>query len=106
VNGSQSKFLTVTWPISQNRPEDPPFQLGQDRLTIDKLSAFGTRLGNAAETQDGSGKDPSKTDNENQIENRFVSSQAFHRTSGGHVRKITTGEQSESRILESFSPVT
>jgi hypothetical protein len=25
VNGSQSKFLTGTWPISQNQPETPLF---------------------------------------------------------------------------------
>jgi hypothetical protein len=47
VNGSQSKFLAGTWPMSQNQPETPLFYLGQDRLTIDKLSAFGTGLGTA-----------------------------------------------------------
>jgi hypothetical protein len=50
--------------------------------------------------------DLSETDDKNQIKNRFISSQAFHRTPGGRVRKITTGEQFESRKLEFFDPVT
>jgi hypothetical protein len=35
-----------------------------------------------------------------------MSSQSFHRTPGGLVQKITTGERFEPRILESFDPVT
>jgi hypothetical protein len=30
VNGSQSKFLRGTWPISQNQPETPLFEHAQD----------------------------------------------------------------------------
>jgi hypothetical protein len=36
----------------------------------------------------------------------FKSSQAFHRTSGVRIQEITTGEQFEPQILESFDPVT
>jgi hypothetical protein len=56
VNGSQSKFLTETWPISQIEPDAPLFYLDQDRLTIDKLSALGTRLETAAEKKSMSAK--------------------------------------------------
>jgi hypothetical protein len=35
-----------------------------------------------------------------------MSSQTFHRTPGGGVSEITTGERFEPRILESFDPVT
>jgi hypothetical protein len=56
VNGSQSNFLEGTWPISRNRPDTPLFQLGQERLVIDKLSAFGTELGTAEETWNGASK--------------------------------------------------
>jgi hypothetical protein len=37
------------------------------------------------ETQDGTGKDPSEANDENQIEKQFISSQAFHRTPGGRI---------------------
>jgi hypothetical protein len=50
VNGSQSKFLEGTQPISQNQFDAPLFYLGQDRTAIAELPAFGTRLGTAAET--------------------------------------------------------
>jgi hypothetical protein len=46
VNGSQSKFLEGTRPISQNQPDTPLFYLGQDRIVIEKLSALGTELCN------------------------------------------------------------
>jgi hypothetical protein len=36
----------------------------------------------------------------------FKSSQAFHQRSGVRIREITTGEQFEPQILESFDPVT
>jgi hypothetical protein len=49
VNGSQSKFLEGTWPISQIEPDNPLFELGQDRLAIDQLSALRTGLGITAE---------------------------------------------------------
>jgi hypothetical protein len=58
------------------------------------------------ETQNGTGKDPSDTDDKNQIENRFISSHTFHRTSDERVQEITAEEQFEPRILESFDPVT
>jgi hypothetical protein len=45
-------------------------------------------------------------DDKNQIEEQFISSQAFHRTPGGHIQEITAGEQFEPRILESFDPAT
>jgi hypothetical protein len=35
-----------------------------------------------------------------------MSSQAFHRTPGGHVRETTAGEQFEPRILKSFDSTT
>jgi hypothetical protein len=57
-------------------------------------------------TQNGTGKDPSDTDDKNQIENQFISQQSFHRTPDGRVQKITVEEQFEPRILESFDPTT
>jgi hypothetical protein len=33
-----------------------------------------------------------KIDDENRIEEQFISSQAFHRTPGGRIQQITTGE--------------
>jgi hypothetical protein len=47
-----------------------------------------------------------KIDDKNQLEKQFISSKAFHRTSGGRVRKITAGERFEPRILESFDLMT
>jgi hypothetical protein len=58
------------------------------------------------ETQDGTGKDPSEANDENQIEKQFISSHAFHRTPGGRIWEITVGEWFEPRIIESFDPVT
>jgi hypothetical protein len=45
-------------------------------------------------------------DDKNQIEEQFISSQAFHRTTGGRVQEITVGEQFEPRTLESFDLAT
>jgi hypothetical protein len=78
----------------------------QDRLAIDKLSALETRLGTAAETRIDAGKTTSEIDNKNQIEEQFISSAAFLRTSGGHVREITAEVQFRLRIIESFDPAT
>jgi hypothetical protein len=50
-------------------------------------------------TRDSTGKNLSETDDENQIEKRFISSQSFHRTAGGHVRETTMGERLKQRIL-------
>jgi hypothetical protein len=52
------------------------------------------------------GKTPCKIDNKNQIEERFMSSQVFHRTTGGRVQKITAGERFKPRTLESFDLAT
>jgi hypothetical protein len=106
VNGSQSKFSSRTWAISQNQPETLLFQLGQDRLAIDKLSALGTGLGTATEPRNGASKTTCEIDDKNRLEKQFISSQAFHRTPGGRVREITTGEQFKPRNLESFDPTT
>jgi hypothetical protein len=48
----------------------------------------------------------SEIDDKNWIEEQFISLQAFHRTPGGRIRKITAGEQFKPRTLESFDPVT
>jgi hypothetical protein len=56
VNGSQSKFLTETWPMSQNQSETPLFCHDRDRLAIDKLSTLGTGLGTTTETRNGVSK--------------------------------------------------
>jgi hypothetical protein len=106
VNGSQSKFLEGTRPISQNRPDAPLFQLGQDRTAIAKLSAFGTRLGITVETRNSASKTTCDIEDKNQIEEQFISSQSFHRTLGERVREITVGKRFEPRILESFDPIT
>jgi hypothetical protein len=90
-------------------PEIDPtslFYLGHDRTAITELSAFGTGLGIAAETQSGASKTTCEIDNKNRIEEKVISSQAFHRTPGGRVREITAEEQFEPRILESFVPAT
>jgi hypothetical protein len=64
VNGSQSKFLEGTRPISQNQPNVPLFQLGEGRLALGKLSALGTGIGTIAETQNGASKTTSEIDDE------------------------------------------
>jgi hypothetical protein len=46
-----------------------------------------------SKTRDGTGKDPIKTDDKNQIKNQFISSQIFHRTPGGRVWEITVRGQ-------------
>jgi hypothetical protein len=74
VNGSQSKFLVETWPITQNLPDAPLFSLGQDRTTITKLLALRTGLETAAEARIDVGKTKCKIENENRIKNRFISS--------------------------------
>jgi hypothetical protein len=99
VNESQSKFLEGTRPISQNRPDAPLFQLGQDRTAIAKLSAFGTGLGTTEETQNSASKTTSKINDKNQREEQFISSQAFHRTLGERVRETTAGQQFKPRAF-------
>jgi hypothetical protein len=46
-----------------------------------------------------------KIDNENRLEEQFISSQAFHRTLGGRVREITARVHLRLRKLELFDPV-
>jgi hypothetical protein len=63
-------------------------------------------LGTTTETQNGDSKTTCEIDNKNQIEEQFISSQAFHQTLGGRIWEITVGERFEPRNLESFDPVT
>jgi hypothetical protein len=70
------------------------------------LSALRTGLGIATKTQNNAGKTTCEINDKNWIEEQFISSQVFHRTPGGRVRKITTGEQFEPRTRESFDPAT
>jgi hypothetical protein len=85
------------------RTLSPP---GHDRTDIANLSAFEIRLDTAADTRNDASKTMCKIDNKNRMEEQFVSSQVFHRTTGRRVREITAREQFETRILESFDPVT
>ncbi len=71
-----------------------------------KLLALGIGLGITAEIWNDAGKTTYDIDDKNRIEKQFMSSQVFHRISGGRVQKITTREQFESWIIESFDPVT
>jgi hypothetical protein len=77
VNENQSKFLVVTWPISQNQADTPLFYLGQDRLAIDKLSALRTDLRTAAEIQNGVSKTTSEIDDKNRIKNSLCPQKHF-----------------------------
>jgi hypothetical protein len=45
-----------------------------------------------------------KIDDENRIEEQFISSYAFHRTPGGRVREIIAGVQFKVENLELFDP--
>jgi hypothetical protein len=45
VNGSQSKFSEITWPMFQVRTDAHLFYLDQDRIVIDELLALGIELG-------------------------------------------------------------
>jgi hypothetical protein len=65
-----------------------------------------TGLGISAETQIGVSQNTSEIDDKNRIKEQFISSQAFHRITGGRVREIIAEEQFEPRILESFDPTT
>jgi hypothetical protein len=73
---------------------------------MEKLSAIGIGLGTTAETHNNASETTCKIDNKNRIKEQFISSQTFHRTPGGRVRKTTTGEQFEPRIIESFDLAT
>jgi hypothetical protein len=63
-------------------------------------------LGSATKIRNGASKTTSEIDDENQIKKQFISSHAFHRTSGGHVQKIIVKKRFEPRILELFDPAT
>jgi hypothetical protein len=58
------------------------------------------------ETRNSASKTSCEIDDINQLEKRFISSQAFHRTPGGRIQKTTTEEQFKPKIIESFDPVT
>jgi hypothetical protein len=102
VNGSQSKFLTGTWPMSQIQPETALFQPDQDRLAIDKLSAFGTGLGTVTKTRRDANNTTQEIVNKDLTQKQFISSQAFHRTLGGRVRETTTEEQFRPQLFETL----
>jgi hypothetical protein len=63
-------------------------------------------LGSATKIRNGASKTTSEIDDENQIKKQFISSHAFHRTSGGHVQKIIVKKRFEPRILKLFDPAT
>jgi hypothetical protein len=73
---------------------------------MEQLSALGTGLKITAKTRIGASKIICEIDDRNRIEEQFISSHAFHRTPDGHIQKIIAEERFESRILESFDPVT
>jgi hypothetical protein len=50
------------------------------------------------ETQNGASKITSEIHDKNQIEEQFISPQAFHRTPGGRVHKTTMGEADQNNI--------
>jgi hypothetical protein len=58
------------------------------------------------EIRNGASKTTSKIDDKNQIEEHYISSQAFHRTPGVHVRETIIEEQFKPRILKIFAPMT
>jgi hypothetical protein len=51
-------------------------------------------------------KNTCEIDDRNRIKEQYICSHAFHRTTGGSVRKVTVEEQFKPRILETFDPVT
>jgi hypothetical protein len=56
--------------------------------------------------QNSASKTTCEIDVKNWIEEQFISSQAFHRITGGHVQKITAVERFKPRNLESLDPMT
>jgi hypothetical protein len=68
--------------------------------------ALETGLGTAAETLINARKNTCEIDDKNQLKKQFISSQTFHRTSGGRIQEFTVGERFKPRILESFDLVT
>jgi hypothetical protein len=68
--------------------------------------ALRTGLGTTAKTRNDAGKNTCEIDDKNQIEEQFISSQAFYRTPSERVQEITTRVQFEPQNLKSFDPVT
>jgi hypothetical protein len=60
--------------------------------------ALGIGLGTTEEIRNG----VSKINDKNWIEEQFISSQAFHQTTGGRVQETTAGEHLELGNLELF----
>jgi hypothetical protein len=58
------------------------------------------------ETPNSTNKITCEAGNKNRLKKQYMPSEAFHRTSGGHVREITVRVQFEPLNLESFDPVT
>jgi hypothetical protein len=106
MNGSQSKFLEGTRPMSQTRL-DAPSLLTRSRPSIYR-HAIGPR--NQARNRSGNPKrcqqDHMQYRRQKSDRRQYISSQSFHRTISRCVREITMGEQLEPRILESFDPMT
>jgi hypothetical protein len=73
---------------------------------MDKLSAFRTELGTAAEIRNGARKTTCEIDDKNRFKNQFISSQAFHRTLDRRVYETTAEERFRLENFESFDPVT
>jgi hypothetical protein len=73
---------------------------------MDKLSALRTGLENTVKTRNNVGKTTCKIDDENQLEEQFISSQAFHWTPSGRVQEITAEVQFKLGNLNSFDPMT
>jgi hypothetical protein len=56
--------------------------------------------------QKGASTTTREIDDKNSTQKQFISSPAFHRTPGGHVRETTAVERFRPQILETFDPVT
>jgi hypothetical protein len=73
---------------------------------MEQLSALETGLGSAAETRIEASKTTCEINDKNQIEEQFISSHAFHRTTSGRLREITAGMQFELGNIEFFDSTT
>jgi hypothetical protein len=91
--------------MSQVQPKTTLFQPDQDRLAIDKLSAFRTELGTVPRIRRGANKITQEIDNKRLDSKQFISSQAFLRTIGERVRGTAAGEQSRPQLLETLDTV-
>jgi hypothetical protein len=60
---------------------------------MDELSTLETGSGTATDTRNSASKTTCKIDDKNRVEEQNMSSQVFHRTSGGRDREITAEEQ-------------